>query len=171
MSIGIVSNDDFEKELEVVHNEIKLGRNSAPATPEIIREIIAEAAIAGAPAKEIARDFGVSPSSVSAYKNGATSTTTYNQPNESLKKHNDLFREQIIGTARQRLMMALNGITEDKLIDAKPRDLAGIAKDMSSVINNISPQAQINQQTNAQFIFHSYPNKQESDYEVIDVVQ
>ncbi len=167
MPIGIVSDEEFNIEF-VNHNSA--GRNGAKAVPLSLRQVIAETALT-TPNKEVAEAFGVSPASVSAYKNGATSTATYNQPNESLKKHVDTVRDEIGSIAMSKLKRALSHITEENLAGAKPRDLAGIAKDMSTVVNNIQPAGPIgNNGNNVNFIFHSYPTREEKDYDVIDVV-
>lgn len=167
MPIGIVSDEEFN--IEFVHHN-GAGRNGAKAVPESLRQVIAETAIVGSN-KEVAEAFGVSPASVSAYKNGATSTASYNQPNDPLKKHVDEVRDRIGTIAKSKLLAALSHITEENLSQAKPRDLAGIAKDMSTVVNNIQPTAPSGSGGfNAQFIFHSYPIREEKDYDVIDVV-
>jgi predicted transcriptional regulator len=171
MPLGIVSDEEFTKEIEAIHKPIIRGRGETKETPEVIREVIAEEAIIGdSTQKEIADAFGVSPASVSAYKNGATSTASYNEPDNRLQKHNDKVRNAIVGTARSRLIEALQNITPDKMKEAKLRDIASVAKDMSSVIHNMEPQIS-NTQIGAQFVFHVPKPRQESDYEVIDVVQ
>ena len=166
MPIGIVSDAEFDVEF-IEHSGA--GRNGAKAVPSELRAVIAETALTS-PNKEVAKAFGISESSVSAYKNGATSTTTYNQPNDELKKHVDDARDRIGKIAQKKLLAALSHITEENLRGSKPRDLAGIAKDMSTVVNNIQPVSNGNNPINAQFIFHSYPSRKEDDYEVIDVV-
>ena len=107
-------------------------------------------------------------SSASAYKHDATSTASYNEPDESLKKANDEVRHQIIGKARAKLIESLDSLTPEKLNGSKARDLAGIAKDMSTLINNVEPQSgDIN--NNVKFVFHVPATKKEQDFEVIDV--
>lgn len=174
MPIGIVSNDEFESELNsslAIHKDIKRGRGPALEVPEEIRTIISEEAIISeAPVKEIASAFGVSPSSVSAYKNSATSTSTYNEPNKNLKKNNERVREIISNKARKRLMMALNHITDSALQNAKLRDISAVAKDMSTIMANQAGNNQSGNQLNAQFIFHVPQARNENEYEVVDVV-
>lgn len=173
MPLGIVTDEQFEEELlhinKSTHKEITRGRGSVTEVPEIIREVIAEDAISSdLTQKEVAEKYGVSESSVSAYKHSATSTASYNEPDNKLQKKNDLVRTAIIGTARSRLLEALNHITPDKMKDAKLRDVASVAKDMSAVISNMEPQIS-NTNVGAQFIFHVPKIKQESDFEIIDV--
>lgn len=171
MPLGIVSDEQFEFEIKAIHKDVVRGRGAVPEVPEVIREIIAEDAIlTDKTIAEVASAHGVSTASVSAYKNGATSTASYHEPSERLQKKNDKVRSEIIGTARSRLMEALRCITPEKLAEAKPRDLASVAKDMSAVIHNTEPQVS-NTQVSAQFIFHSHQNRKESDFDIIDVTQ
>jgi len=173
MGLGLLTDEEFEVEIGKINNQIKhvdsiLGRNGKKAVPAIIRESAAADLIAGATSKEVQEAYGISASSAEAYKNGAHSTTTYHEPNESLQRANDAVRNQIIGGARAKLLQALEGITPDKLAGSKAKDLASIAKDMSSVINQTEP-TQSNPTGNVQFIFHVPPIKEEKDFGVIDV--
>lgn len=174
MPLGVVSDEDFAKEAKLItaqHKDIIRGRGHTSAVPEVIREIIAEEVIAGSDTqKVIAGAFGVSPSSVSAYAHGATSTSSYNEPKDKLQESNDKVRTNIIGTARARLLAALQNITPEKMAGAKLKDLASVAKDMSTVIHNTEPQVS-NTNVGAQFIFHSPKSKQESDYNFIEVTK
>jgi YesN/AraC family two-component response regulator len=165
--LGIVSDDDFLTELQ--HCEFKgmnHGRNRKEV-PQLVREIIAEEAISGMPAAEISEKYGISESSISAYKHDATSTATYDQPDKQLAKSNDRVRNEIITTARQKLFDALREITAEKLANSKVRDIASVAKDMSAVIHNTEPIT--TSLSGAQFVFHVPVSKKETDYEVIDV--
>ena len=170
MPMGVVSNDDFEIEKQrlergngdkraVTPEVIDIKRGRTPDTkevPEVIREAVALAAIKGeGTAKEISEAFGVSSSSVSAYKVGAHSTTSYDSPNESLLDSINGHKEKISKKARARLLSALNHITPDKLASIKARDLAAIAKDMSAIISDMEPAVAVNQnqQNNVQFVF------------------
>lgn len=189
MAIGIVSSDDFDKEWRVLNNipnkksdfndeelsaeiiNINRGRGEGKLeVPESLREVIAEDALVNGndSAKELARAFDISDSSVSAYKNGATSTTTYNEGDKELKSHTDAVRQKIGTKARARLLMAMNSITKDKLQDAKLRDVASVANAMSNVIRNIEgPTDTGNNQTN--FIFYAPKTREESAFEVINL--
>jgi hypothetical protein len=171
MPLGIVSDEDFDKELAgtgISHQEIKHGRGAKQAIPFPIRALAASEAIAGGDPQEIAEALDISLSSISAYKHDATSTASYNQPNSELKQANDDVRKHIIGTARARLLEALAEITPAKLKDAKLRDVASVAKDMSTIISNTEPQS-VAPQVGAQFVFHVPRQRKESDFDVIDV--
>lgn len=176
MPLGIVSDEIFEQELArsdagAKHIDIVRGRGSVRETPEVIREIIAEEAIASnKTGEEVAQEFGISTASVSAYKNGATSTASYNEPDKRLQRANDEVRGTIVRSARSRLMQALEHITPEKLKEAKLRDVASVAKDMSTIMTNMEPQIS-NGAVNAQFIFHVPKARQESEYDIIEVTQ
>lgn len=160
MPMGVVSDDDFATELQrssVVRVPREVAKPSTPsgevvdinrgrgtgnvAVPESLQKVIGETAVTNGrqEAVTVARNFGISPSSASAYAAGATSTSSYNDKNPELANNIDKSRKRVITRARAKMMMALGHITEDKLVDAKPRDLAGIAKDMSAVIKNMEP--------------------------------
>lgn len=158
MPLGIVSDDDINSELDncsarinraidiipppvirpIKEYEYPVGRGKGNLeVPNSLREIIGEESIINgrASALSLAKDFGISPSSVSAYKEGATSTATIaDTPNSAIIKKAKL---NISVKARKRLNMALNCITPDKLETAKLSEISSIAKDMSVVMKNM----------------------------------
>lgn len=176
MPLGVVQSSDFDAELSRISdasrsNEkvqiIERGRGPKLATPQIMRELIAGEAIAGASAKEISEAFNISPSSISAYKHNATSTASYHSPDESLKKANDELRKDIGGRAQNKLRDALDAIVFPQ--DIKPQIAAAIARDMSSVIKNINPNPDV-QINNQQVIVYKPRMREEESYEIIQVV-
>lgn len=175
MAIGVVAGDEFNKELERLSNGnhiqerveiIEHGRGHKSEVPESIRKLIAAEAIAGASAKELASTFNVSESSVSAYKNGATSTASYHNKDASLAKANEDVKSDLSGRAQNKMREALDSIVFPS--DIKPQIASAIARDMSSVIKNMNPEiaTQIN---NQQVIVYKPRMKEEDDYEVLDV--
>ena len=179
MSIGVIDSKSFDEELEKLTGitkpvtnivSIERGRPAGKLEiPESIRKQIAsEAIISDLTGKEIAQKYDVSQSSVSAYKVGSTSTTTYNQPNNDLVNHVDSVKSDISSNARSRLVMALEQITSEKVAGAKIKDIAGIAKDMSTVVKNMESPI-FNQQNNTQVIVYQPRQREESDYEIITV--
>jgi hypothetical protein len=183
MPMGIVSDTDFEteksrlkiKELPSVSEviDIKRGRGPVEEVPDVVRETIAKCAINGeGTAKDIADTFAVSESSVSAYKVGAHSTSSYNEPSESLLDKVTSHKNKISRKARARLIAALNHITDEKLQDIKAIDLSTIAKNMAAVVKNIEPPAPDvvnNNQSNVQFVFMAPRVKDETEYRTITV--
>lgn len=170
--MGLVDPSEFDLELGIssakVEDMAQLGRGENNVrVPEIIREIVGETALVET-GKNVADAFGISQSSVSAYKIGAHSTSSYHQPNQELKDKQRNARERITTKARKRLLLALDSITPEKMNDVKARDAAGIAKDMSAVIRNIEP-AQDNNGPQVQFVFYSPRPRSENDFEVIHV--
>ena len=116
----------------------KAGDNNVP---DSLRKLIAETALMDGreAALQLAADFGISASSVSAYTNGATSTTTYQEPKSSIISHINRAKERAIKRASKTLNGALNAISQDKLDNTDAKDLAGIARDMSVLIKNLEP--------------------------------
>lgn len=155
MAIGIVSDEDFNSEIErgekspppelkpaqiieVPRPGRKEGDNNVP---DSIRNVIAQESIENgrASALEFAKLVGVSDSSVSAYSNGATSTKTYHKANKELADKLAKSKLTISKRAARRLNLALNGITEDKINEAKLTEIALVAKAMSGIIKDMEP--------------------------------
>lgn len=162
MGMGIVSDADFDNELSKCGKTYEKsepilvpkveplntpGRKESDVNvPESLRKLIGQTAIEDgrSDALDLAKSLGISPSSVSAYAHGANSTASYNKPDQELKSSVDKSRTRVIKRARGKLMLALSHITDEKLVDAKPKDLAGIARDMSAVIKNMEPPSKEN---------------------------
>lgn len=120
----------------------RAGRKSGDVNvPESLRKVIGEEAVINgrASALQLAKDMGVSPSSVSAYTKGATSTSTINSPAKDLISHINKSRQRAITRAQNTLNGALGAITQEKLDFTDAKDLSSIAKDMSVVIKNLEP--------------------------------
>lgn len=192
MGIGIVSDEDFFKELEhskkkeshtphtIVPNvEIidipNKGRKEGDVNvPDTLRQIIAEEQLVNGrqSAVQLGEMFGVSASSVSAYANGATSTDSYNSPKPSIINHLSKARAKAIRRASKTLNGALGAITQEKLDYATVTDLSGIAKDMSVIIKNLEPPVSPSDtpQTNQpQFVIFAPTFRDERSYEHITV--
>lgn len=186
MPIGIVEDKDFESELNSYERssvQIQVGEilelptpGRAPGDnniPESLRKIIGENALesGSADTKSLTRAFGISDSSLSAYKNGSTSTTSYNSPKSELKNHINKTKQRISIKAKNRLVSALNQITDEKLADAKVRDLAGVAKDMSAIIKDMEPDVDKNNSNPSGPVFMVYAPqfKSEDSFDVIHV--
>jgi hypothetical protein len=170
----VVDDESFELELnrsmrvaEVVSLPAK-GRNGAKATPDSLRKLIAHDSLNGVPAKELAEAYNVSESSVSAYKNGASSTTTYHEPAAGLKDYVDLTRDKIKNRAQNKLLLALKHMTEDKIKEVKPIELSTIAANMSRVVEKMSPKEQTT--VNNNIVFYSPKQISKENYETIDVM-
>lgn len=175
MPMGIVSDSDYESEKTklikptVIIPEV-LNKEKGPNVPDSLRKIIGEeSALNGrTSAVDLARQFGISPSSTSAYAHGSTSLATYDkQPNVA---HVNGAKERIAIKARKKLNLALTHITDQKLSEAKVRDIAGIARDMSVIVKNMEPDIpQVEKNTGPTFVIYSPPVKSEDDYGIIKV--
>jgi hypothetical protein len=181
MAIGRVSSDVFEKEInnkpepkvEIIDKPSKGRKDGDVNVPETLRKLIGEAAITDGRqgAVDLAQRFGISPSSASAYANGATSTTSYNSPNVELKSHIIKSKERAVKRASKTLNQAIAAITQEKLDYADPKDLSGIAKDMSAIIKNLEPPADTGGSgaTTPQFTIYAPTFRDERSFEVINV--
>jgi hypothetical protein len=85
----------------------------------------------------LAKDFGISESSASAYAAGATSTASYNQPTPAINDHISKVKARIAKKARGKLNVALDALTPEKLEHAKAKDISGVARDMAGVIKSL----------------------------------
>jgi len=187
MPLGIVPDSLFDEELALLQSDRDKNKDSAPAAviidketpgrnngdknvPREIQKVIAEEHTVNGrkSAVALAESFGISHEQVDAYKNGATSTSSYNKPNPDLKAHLDKVRSNITGKASSRLLLALDSITNKKLEETKPRDAAGIAKDMSVIIRNMEPEVS-STHIGPNFVFYSPVMKKEKDFDVIDI--
>jgi len=175
MKMLVVDDESFELELnrsmrvaQVVSMPAK-GRNSAKATPESLRKLIAHDALSGnGTDEEIAEAYGVSQSSVNAYKNGATSTTTYHEPAGALKEYVDLTRDKIKNRAQNKLLLALKHMTEEKIAETKPIELSTIAANMSRVVEKMSPKEQTT--VNNNIVFYSPKQISKENFETLDLI-
>jgi len=194
MPIGIVSQDQLEKELrsynpkplvvpdEVITGEIiegtvitkdKKGRKEGDVNvPDSLRKIIGEEALLNGreSAVSLAQEFGISPSSASAYAVGSTSTASYHDPKPSIISHINKSRERAMKRAAKTLNAALGSITQEKLDYADADKLSGIAKDMSVIIKNLEPKTEgPAEKTAPQFTIYAPQFRDERSYELIHV--
>jgi len=175
----IVDEDEWTKELERLEKDdivqpqisrviIERGRGEDNTNvPQPLREVVAEEAIISGDNNSTARTFGISPSSVSAWKHGATSTASYDKNNRVNA------RERVAQKAERKLIAALNRITSDKLDGVeKVTELSGIAKDMAGIVDKLSPKHD-SDKDKPQVHLHVYSPKIKSvsDFEIIDVTE
>lgn len=155
-------------ESELTRHEIERGRGNTPEIPQPLREVIAEEKLSGTPSSVIQKHFNVSASSISAYTHGSTSTASYNKPVDQLTK----VRNRVSSRAANRLNDALKALATKDLTQEKARDIADIAKSMSTVFEKISPvKQQEDADANKHLHLHMYVPKMKTveDYEIIDV--
>ncbi len=173
MSMGLVSNDEFEAEIaNTVEYKSTNNKGRGVGTknvPMAIRKIASETALIEGRTAAIAEELGISKASVDAYAHGATSCATYNEPHPELNAHLDKVRDETTSTARQKLKLALEQITADKLEKAKLKDASSIARDMSTIIKNLEPPVKPIDETGTKFVFLVPPMKKIEQFEIIDV--
>jgi hypothetical protein len=187
MPLGILSDEEFEKELNSYKDNDKTksinehdkdcalikdiptqGRNEGDTNkPESLRQVIAQCKIEGSDDAEIKEAFKTSTSAINAYTNGKNGTS--DKVNERLAKFVTAARSTITKKASRKLISALDHITEDKISELKANEISVVAKNLSSIINeNEHKNAQIGN-LNAQFVIFAPPQKAINDYDVIDV--
>ncbi len=187
MPLGILTDEDFEKELEKSKSSEKSpsektgtirnigeGKGQTIATPDVLRKFIADEHLHNgrAEALELAEDLGISSSSVSAYANGSTSTTTYDKPKKDLTDFLRNRRNRIAKRASGKLLDALDEITPDKLANAKVGEIASVARMMAGIVKDVLPEEKSEKSTvnnQVQFLIHAPQIVNESKFEVINV--
>lgn len=182
MPLGIVSDelfdseinkrDDTESEMNIaeVLDLPNLGRPEGKKnTPDFIRNIIGEEIINGADKKELAQLFNVGPQVPELYSKGARSQATYHDRDNSTARHVNSVREKIVKKASNRLTVALNEITPDKLREASLKDLSTVAKNMSGIIKDMSPEEKPNDNPGNQIIIFAPQRNELNHYEVMQL--
>lgn len=155
MGMGIVTDADFDAErrnsnVPTQRREETVGRISPLPTPgrnkgdvnvpNSLRKIIGDTATSEGrqEALALAKNFGISDSSASAYAHGSNSTSSYNdRPN--LPVINGA-KERIQKRARIKLQVALKALTPEKIGESKAIEIAGIAKAMSAIVKDMEPE-------------------------------
>lgn len=149
--------------------EIKRGRgDSLNLDDEKRKEIATLALTSGLTIDEVSRLTGSSPDAVNAYKHGARSEATYNEKDNPVGDHVREIKGEVTERATNKLMLAIEALTGEKVNASKARDIAGIAKDMSAVIKNMSNESGMNI-SNSKVIVYQPRIKEEDDYVSISV--
>jgi hypothetical protein len=194
MPIGLVSDLDLQRELDSFRSSRSSSSDSTSKlaevrkeereshgrsegdmnVPDSLRKIIGEESVINGrqSALSLASDFGISPSSVSAYAKGATSTASYDSPKPSIINHINKSRQRASKKAGKVLAAALEAISQEKLDYTDAKDLSGIAKDMSVIIKNLEPQSDSRSDSEAkspQFVIFAPTFRDERSFETIEV--
>lgn len=175
MPLGIVSEEDYQKEknsyelddkVRIDRTVIEKGRGEGTKEiPSVVREIVAESKLLGESNDEIKKYFKVSDSSISAYQHGNTSTASYHKKDSRLEK----VRNNVSKRAGKGLLAALDAINNKDLNREEAKVVSGIAKDLASVFEKITPEIKKEKEQNVHLHLHVPKMKEVSDYEVIDV--
>lgn len=189
MPMGVVTDEDFERELansskkpinntpsqieeaEIVEMEQRGRKPGDNNVPSSLRSLIgATAAVEGREAAlSLARDFGISASSVSAYSKGATSTKSYHEPKKEIQDVINLRKKHASKKALLRLHNTLDRITPDKLDSLDASDLSVIAKNMAAVVKVMEPDNHGASAPLVQFQLFAPPQREEASFDVIQV--
>jgi len=179
MAMGVVTDEELQNELgnvskptpaPIVIKEKDVGRgNGNVGVPNSLQKVIGETAIeeGNEEAIALANQFGINKGSVSAYKNGASSLGTYNEPHPTLAPHISSVKSKIAGKARKKLLRSIAAITSTKLEEASARELSGVAKDMSAIAKDMD--AGTDDGPNVAFVLVTPKQRSIKQFEVIDV--
>ena len=115
---------------------------------------------------ELANDFGLSKDQVSAFKHGKS--TVNGEVNPELKEGIDNNLGVVKDKAEEILLQTLGLITPERLIGVqKVKELVSVAKDMSTIVRNVTPQQSNAPQNLIQIINHG--QNTEEAYETIEI--
>lgn len=182
--LGLVEDDQFELELKnctvgpsksingiVIPKEDRGRGKGNVEVPDSLRKIIADESLTNGRQSAVAlgEEFGISPSSVSAYSKGSTSTASYNEPSQTIQNYLTARKNRLTKKALRNLNNALDALTPDKLNGIKARDISSIAKDMSVVAKNMSPDSVNQQAEGPKFVVYAPTIRDERTYETIVV--
>lgn len=141
--------------------------------PLSIKKLIGESSIeeGSSAANAIGKFLGLSPSSVSAYANGATSTATYHKPNGELQDFLGKARKRITKRAAGKLFKSLDVIDDERLEKLTALEASTVAKNMSAIIKHMEPEDKRGSNTfNGPIITFYAPHLvQEDKFDVINV--
>lgn len=181
MPMGVVNDEEFEKEIKnssipIVGEVVPMprpGRKDGDVNvPDSLRQIIGETSnIEGRKeALKLAASFGISPSSVSAYANGATSTASYDKPSATIHNHIQERKSKAAGKALSKLTKAMSALTEEKIEASNAKEISSIAKDMAQVVKLMEPEEKIDPNAIAnkpQFVVYAPTFIKEEKFETI----
>lgn len=179
MALGIVPDDVFEQEVDKFLNGTVVSlkdkaRKEGDLVPDSLRKVIGDTALesGNAAAREIAEAFGVSKSAIAAYKKGATSCDSYNNPTKTLGAHIARTKERISKRAGRLAIRSLDSISDDKLANASAPELATIARSAAAIVKEMEPPVPVNprETPTVQFVMYAPQMAKEEKYAVIDVV-
>lgn len=152
--------------IETIHTRgRKLGDNNVP--PGLRQLIAGEYATKGRKAAiALAREFGISASSVSAYANGTHGTAQYNgTKDKGILEFVKQRKDRVTKKALKVMTASLDKITEDKLALTDAKDLSVIAKNMASIVGDMQGDGADGAQFNGvNFVVYAPPVASEESY-------
>lgn len=171
MPLGIITDESEELvESSVAIEQLKRGRGEGKKnTPDEVRKIIQEVSITNGRSRgiDLAKQFGLSPSSVDAYKSGSNGL---GQPkNPDLVNQLNKIKAEIAESAAKKARAAISHITADKMKDLSANKAAILARDLASVTKSMSPEDDQTGSVGPNFIVYAPQMKSEKAFEVVDL--
>lgn len=151
----LISEEEAEERLErsaILYKRIGQGSNGNArprgnfrTIPAFARELMAAEVRAGAKMTEIARAWGVSPTSVRYAKEGRDNGNALKDSNEELVQGRDqsasLIRSQIIGSTIRKLRSTIGSIKEDEIGALNPVQQTIVARNLGAVVEKLEPKS------------------------------
>ena len=176
----VVSADEFEKEVRTINNEIKeyskvidikRGRpeGSKDIPIEVKKDIATEYHTTDKTALQISHETGLPYRNVRNYIVGTDcGGERYQEGNKELKEHIVELKKGLSEDARNRLKIALNEITPERIAGAKIRDVSAIARDMAAIARDMEEGSKA-PMFNNQVVIYRPQVKDEDEFETITV--
>lgn len=170
MAIGIISDDDLQKELDRQQAQIiqreRPGRNPGDNNvPDALRQIISDTAIeeGRGEAKKLADMYGISDSSLSAYQRGSTSTADNKNSNTALRERNQRTRDKIQSKSQSKLLQVLDEIDGEKIKSLTAVEASSVARNLAGIVKDFSPDMKKDEQVHQQqlVIFAPYIRRED----------
>lgn len=175
--INRLKGSDETVEPEVVDEKAELvelrpfwngGRRDSKNIPDFLKEIIGTTAHLEK-ASNVADAFDVSLSSVENFKHARSGDDREKGKNRELRARIEKNLGKIRDTAMNRLMESLNLLTEEKVGKCSAKDISSIAANMSKVVNNVTPEKDVDPDEATKLIIYAPTINQESHYKVVEV--
>lgn len=166
----IISEEELESRLNSPNNlanKLKVTtierKTRGPEVPQVVRNVVGIIS-QDESARSVGAAFGIGKSAVNDYSNGQVGQ----ESNPELKTIIQQKREDAEDVAISNLMACLQ-LIPSKLEGAKKvTDLSKVAKDMSSIAQNLRPKEEKEKEGGIHFHIHAPRQKSLDDYEVID---
>lgn len=138
--------------------------------PQVIRDIVTVQSHFDSGAN-LAKHYGISPSQVNNYKHG---TPNRHNPNSAgnlrAQKVIESQVTKIKDKVHERILFALDMLTNEKLVDLDAKGISQIVRNLSGVISGVEPKRDDNNKTvNVQTIFYNPGQADLSAYEKVEV--
>ena len=159
--------DRSERSERVEHRNSKISREKSPNVPEPIRDTIGTLAfMPGVKGVNLAKEFNVSTSAVSQYKNGRIGGLP--PTHERKQKVQDRI-ENIKDQALEKLMAVLGLLGPDKLLNLDANDLGRLGNSMANVVKSLDSRESVLNLNAPSIVIYSPESRNEEKYKVVDI--